>query len=954
MASSGVVAPAESQAREMIHEFNIPAQPLSSALSAFSRQTGLQISQPASIGRGATSAPVKGRYTLQQALQRLLQGTGIPFHVNGDNAAVLGKGSVPVDGALLPADATQLDTITVRGARLGSNDHAENVFTAPRSTVYISAETIERFGHRTAGDMLKGQPGVQVGDSRNGGGLDVNIRGIQGQNRVAVTVDGGQQALDTYRGYAGTQQRSYIDPDLIGGVLINKGPSLAASASGAIGGTVEMHTIGVTDILRDGETFGIRLKGELTDNGISPQKPRTGVPRWEKYNADARADRGNIFNSDTKSGSAAVAYSNEYFDLLGAYTRRSEGNYFAGSHGRDRYRIFTPQRRWDGSTYLYEEQSVAKVYKEGEEVMNTSSNTESVLLKATIRPTDEQTLDVGYRHFDGRFGEIMPSVIFRGSSDTLGQWPLGSMKIDALNARYTYDPTDNDLINFTANAWMTDADSKLLNGGPEVPRSQRSDFDNDYGWARQHNRRWGVDASNKAEFDTDLGQATLDFGASFMNETIRPANGVVITQDDRNTNHLLRDGDRQEGSLSGQFTLQPTDALSIRLGGRYVRFNSKDNNRYSERIMENKTFRNVLLKSGSNWLANARWFPDAKGNYTDATNPLLNNGTATSYEDGAEVRIADLKYDSNTVYAPQTSSIVTGYKYGEKLTRDDGGFAPAFGISHNITEDSLIYVNYTEGLRMPGLFESLVGTSQVMLDTALKPERSRNWEIGASTTASDIVSPGDTAGLKLAYFNTNIEDYITRYYNPAGSGLMQIRNAESFKVSGLELQANYDEGRFFADLSATYYFNAETCDPVAAAKLRAVASQWTRTENTPDCTPGGFSGSYANTQNPPKYAVNATIGARFLEEKLTLGGRMTYTSGPVEKLEQPWQNTIAAQVYYHPVAVFDAFLAYELREDAVLNLSVENLTDRYYLDPLAQSLMPAPGRTFRAGLTMKF
>lgn len=674
-ASKGSTIPAESRTNETIHDFNIPAQPLSSALSAFSRQTGLQISQPASLGRDVTSTAVNGRYTAQQGLQRLLQGSGIRFHVSGDNAAVLGQRAAPVD-ASLATGSTELETITVRGGRVRSPK--DDVYTAPNSTVYISPETIDRFSHRTAGDMLKGQPGVQVGDSRNGGGLDVNIRGVQGQNRVAVTVDGGQQALDTYRGYAGTQQRSYIDPDMIGGVLINKGPSLAAGASGAIGGTVAMQTIGVTDILKDGATFGVKLKGDLSNNGISPQEPRTGVPRWERHEAGARTDRGNIFNSDAKSGSAAVAYTNDYFDLVGAIAKRNEGNYFAGSHGRDRYRIFTPVKRWDGSTYLREENSVAKVYKEGEEVMNTSSNTQSVLLKATIRPTDEQTLDVGYRHFNGRFGEIMPSVIFRGSDDTLGQWPLGSMKIDALNTRYAYDPADNDLINVKASAWMTDADSELLNGGPMVPRSQRSDFDNDYGWARQQNRRWGIDASNKAEFDTDLGQATLDFGASFMNETIRPAEGVVITLDDRNNNRILRDGDRQEGSLSGQFTLQPTDAWSIRAGGRYVSFHSKDNNRHSQAIYERRSYRNILLKDGNSWVANAFWFADKDGNFTDATNPLLNDGNATTYADNSEVRIGDLKYNSTTVYAPQVAEFVKEYKYGNQLERNDGGFCAGF------------------------------------------------------------------------------------------------------------------------------------------------------------------------------------------------------------------------------------------------------------------------------------
>jgi len=60
------------------------------------------------------------------------------------------------------------------------------------------------------------------------------------------------------------------------------------------------------------------------------------------------------------------------------------------------------------------------------------------------------------------------------------------------------------------------------------------------------------------------------------------------------------------------------------------------------------------------------------------------------------------------------------------------------------------------------------------------------------------------------------------------------------------------------------------------------------------------------------------------------------------------------QIEHYPVAVFDAFLCYKLNDNIVLNASVQNITDRYYLDPLSQSDMPAPGRTARFNLTAKF
>lgn len=80
--------------------------------------------------------------------------------------------SVAANGSIL------LDPIVLKQRRLQSGDSSE-VFTGVGSSVYISPEARERFGAISAADMLKGQPGIQMGDSRNGGALDVNIRGIQ-------------------------------------------------------------------------------------------------------------------------------------------------------------------------------------------------------------------------------------------------------------------------------------------------------------------------------------------------------------------------------------------------------------------------------------------------------------------------------------------------------------------------------------------------------------------------------------------------------------------------------------------------------------------------------------------------------------------------------------------------------------------------------------------------------
>lgn len=74
--------------------------------------------------------------------------------------------------------------------------------------------------------MLRGTTGIIAAEARTSGGLDVNIRGLQGQGRVPVTVDGAINSTTVYRGYQGTSNRSFVDPDFISHVAIVKGPSL--------------------------------------------------------------------------------------------------------------------------------------------------------------------------------------------------------------------------------------------------------------------------------------------------------------------------------------------------------------------------------------------------------------------------------------------------------------------------------------------------------------------------------------------------------------------------------------------------------------------------------------------------------------------------------------------------------------------------------------------------------
>lgn len=76
--SVGLVSAAQgTEAGDVPHAFDIPAQPLSQALSAFDARAGLSVFFPSDLVAGRMSSPVAGTYHSAAALDLLLAGTGL-------------------------------------------------------------------------------------------------------------------------------------------------------------------------------------------------------------------------------------------------------------------------------------------------------------------------------------------------------------------------------------------------------------------------------------------------------------------------------------------------------------------------------------------------------------------------------------------------------------------------------------------------------------------------------------------------------------------------------------------------------------------------------------------------------------------------------------------------------------------------------------------------------------
>lgn len=109
-ATSGKSAAAKKQAAV---GFDIPAQDLAPALSAFSVQSRMQVLYEGGIARGLRSAPLKGVHTPEDALRILLIATAIQARFVDDHTVTLEKKPIPVH-VNDNSGAVMLGTVTVK------------------------------------------------------------------------------------------------------------------------------------------------------------------------------------------------------------------------------------------------------------------------------------------------------------------------------------------------------------------------------------------------------------------------------------------------------------------------------------------------------------------------------------------------------------------------------------------------------------------------------------------------------------------------------------------------------------------------------------------------------------------------------------------------------------------------------------------------------------------------
>ncbi|HEK0688579.1 TonB-dependent receptor [Proteus mirabilis] len=490
------------------------------------------------------------------------------------------------------------------------------------ANIYLGKALIERYQGVSPADLFKSAIGVYSGEARNGGALDPNIRGIQGQGRIPVTVDGTEQAITVYRGYSGASNRNYIDSNLISSIYIEKGPSLNPNIKTGIGGGVAIKTLDIRDIVPIGESFGINFKGDISNNATGYKDIYTNMieeyryyPKFYQQNAyiidpalEITPKKSKIENFQDYSFRLGVGFDKEKFNLLFAYAIREKGNYFAGKRNVEEYNKVDEQLL--NSVYIMDGKRhfepylpfIAHIYRPGNEVPNTSNRNRSFLVKGTLFPQQTHRFSINYRYTDLLFGDIMPSRLswVRYQENLVNQWPLANITQQAGTLTYQYKPEDKKtdlLLRLWGN--LTLGHTNTRGGKPREPkmvdfrasRNTRWDPSIDTGFLDtaslyQDNNRYGVDFSSLFKLSP---QFSISFSGQYQLEKLDshelelPMGFDFVTEG--------RAGQRHEVNLALATDWKPLPWFAMNIGGKYHYYHLTDtflNNKRKNRVKNYK------------------------------------------------------------------------------------------------------------------------------------------------------------------------------------------------------------------------------------------------------------------------------------------------------------------------------------------------------------------------------
>jgi iron complex outermembrane recepter protein len=234
--------------------YDIPAQPLEAALQQVADKASLQLLYSPADLKGVSTRGLKGTHAPKEAIDRLIEGTGLTASFNGQNAVAIkpkaanergGQAANPTLLAQAPSAERHEASdrpVQLEGIVVTAQKREERLIDVPSSVGVVTREEIERRGLVNAEDYLRGMPGASQVEGVFG--QSIVIRGIETSPHLQNFFSGATTA--TYFGEtpttnaAGLGASTNVDLKLVDieRVEVLRGPQGTAFGSSSMGGTV--------------------------------------------------------------------------------------------------------------------------------------------------------------------------------------------------------------------------------------------------------------------------------------------------------------------------------------------------------------------------------------------------------------------------------------------------------------------------------------------------------------------------------------------------------------------------------------------------------------------------------------------------------------------------------------------------------------------------------------------
>ena len=811
-----------------------------------------------------------------------------------------------------------------------------------REKIYQSSENIDA--------IVRSMPGVFTQQDKSSGTLAVNIRGDSGLGRVNTMIDGVTQTFyatsaDAGRGGSTSQFGAALDPNFIAGVDVTKGSFSGANGVNSLSGTANFRTLGVDDVVHGNHTFGFLTKGLTGTNSTKNNFMAMGAARkW--------------FDSGAHIG---ILYGFSHRDIAHNY-KVGGGGQRIGSVGEERLarkkqeyfekdRLLTKdasQNRWvrDFSKHndrgkSFWDYPFARKYNNPKELQKYIDESEelwknNLAPQWTLTPIDPDSLRQ-------RSNSHLFKIEYGDDHNKLDlQWRamnnrIGSRRVENQNYQVNYALNAGNYIDLNILAAHN-------SGKQKYPKGSRFS-----GWGlldvlETKNVANILDINNSHTFIFPKGinlktTAGFNFFKNQYTKSRFPEELGLFYKDDSGSYSYL-------GRFSGDKGLLPKKSTILQPTGE-----QKFNTFYFDTSLTKGIYQLDYSANVVNYRFN--------GEYTDYYNSPEDFEKAFGKNSETYKKHCDPSCD---IYEPVYS------KSGKKRVINH-----SILFSAKINDYFMPFISYSRTHRMPNIQEmyfSQMGDSGV--NTALKPEQSNTYQLGFNTFKKGVLKHDDVLGFKLVAYRSKINHYIHNVYGKwwdfksehipswvTSTGLsytIQHRNyAKPVYKNGLEIELNYDLGRFFTTLSYAYQ---KTNQPTNYSD----ASESPNNQSKEDQLKQGY--GLSRVSRLPRDYGRFELGSRWLNNKLTVGGIMRYygkstratieeeyidgTSGKntkstheIGKRSIKKTETIKRQPF-----VFDFYTTYEPKKNFVLRFDVQNAFNKRYIDPLDAANDAATQRYF--------